>query len=574
MMGTMGTMGTHGARQELRDGRGRGSMRSIRELYQRLLRYITTIPGLIFVFFACLYLFTFRGRLLSYDGASMFATTRAMVTRGSLAIGNWGPATRGRDGLLYSKYGIGQSLVELPGFVIGKIAEVILPPNALPFSEMLALAINPLLMALACVLFYWIARVMGFPRRTSVVAALVLGLATSFWPYSKSDFAEPLLTVGLAGAVLGALLVQKALATEQVERVERWALLAGAGLGVCVLAKYAALVYVPVVCIYLTVVAWRRQSVRQWIRTQAALLLPVAIAAAVVLLVNFLRFDSPFTTGYAPGDHPFTTAIWNGTYGLLFGPYRGLLFFDPLLFVGLVCLPLFMRRRPREALLPLGFLLVSLIIYGTYAPWDGGSCWGPRYLVPILPYLLWPIMELGWLGPRNSQTTTKTNRLTVVRWGAVGLLLVASFAIQVLGVTYNYAVNDIYWQHVVHRIPNYQGMVAASPLLMAIWLAPMMLEYAFTNVVPLAGFASANYPFGPPVPPNIAAVHQLNPNDILYFWFTLLPHPLVWAIAGAVVCGGGMVLAGWHLVRRLRDVSVQERVLATEPVPAVAGRRL
>lgn len=334
--------------------------------------------------------------------------------------------------------------------------------------------------------------------------------------------------------------------------------------------KYAALVYVPVVCLYLTAVAWQWQSVRQWIGTEATALLPVAVGTAGVLLVNFLRFDSLFTTGYAPGDHPFTMAIWNGTYGLLIGPCRGLLFYDPLLFVGLACLPIIVRRRPHEALLPVGFLVVSLIIYGTYAPWDGGSCWGPRYLVPILPYLLWPLMELGWLGPRTAETTTSMSRLTEVRQVAVVALVGVSATVQVLGVIFNYATNDVYWQHVTHRTPGYQNMLAASPLLMAIWLAPLMLEYAFTNAIPVAGFASANYPFGPPLPPNIMAIHVLNPNNVQYFWFTLLPHPVVWAIVGTVVCGGGMVLAGWHLVRRLRAVPAYEHTLSAEAREAVA----
>ena len=105
------------------------AMRGMRGLWRRLRWLISTIPGLLFVLFSCLYLLTYRGRSLSYDGISMLATTRAIATRGSLAIGHWGPSTLGRDGLLYSKYGIGQSLVELPGFVVGKVAEAILRPH-------------------------------------------------------------------------------------------------------------------------------------------------------------------------------------------------------------------------------------------------------------------------------------------------------------------------------------------------------------------------------------------------------------------------------------------------------------
>ena len=526
-------------------------------MWSRLLRPFYTTPGLLFVFFACLYVFTYRGQTWSYDGDSMYATTRALATQGSLAIGHWGPSTPGRDGLLYSKYGIGQSLVELPGFFLGTLAEAILHPHALSIARMLALAINPLLMALACVLFYGIARTLTFPRRTALMATLVLGVATSLWPYAKTDFAEPLLTASLAGAVFCALVVAKKVVAggeRGAGDVARWALLAGVGLGTGILAKYAAFAYVPVVCVYLTAVAWRRQSLQQWIKMQVALLIPVAAGGGIVLLVNFLRFGSPLITGYTSGDHPFTTAIWDGTYGLLFGPYRSLLFYDPLLFMGLLCLPIFFRKRWREALLPVGFLLVSLVIYGTYAPWDGGSSWGPRYLVPILPYFLWPLMNLGWFGPQNADEMPK-RRLPVMGRSALILLIGGSIAIQLIGVIVNYSIYDVYWHGVVTVLPSYKNALSTSPLLTDLWLLPMSLYFAFTARVPHLGFAPANYPFGPPLPTNPHMPMMLDPYALDYFWFTQLPHHAVWSIAGLLVFGGGMALAGWRLLRRMREGS-------------------
>lgn len=239
----------------------------------------------------------------------------------------------------------------------------------------------------------------------------------------------------------------------------------------------------------------------------------------------------------------------------------------------MLCLPFLFRKRPREALVPLGFLVVSLITYGTYAAWFGGSSWGPRYLVPILPYLLWPLMELGWFGPRAADAAARTNRLPSVGRIALVFLVVVSAGVQVLGVIVNFATYGLYWELGPARVSGYQNMLAASPLLMAIWLIPMMIRFTFTNVVPVAGYAPANYPFGPPLPPNVHAIHVLDPYSIQYFWFTLLPHPLVWAIAGAVVFGGGMVLAGRQLLRRLREDPQPRVALGNERISLVAGQR-
>src|SRR5215831_16843150 len=83
----------------------------------RVRAFATTPGGATLLFFSCLYILTYQGRTNSYDGQSMFATTRALVEDGTLAISSVSASafgTLGRHGHYYSKYGIGQSLVEAP----------------------------------------------------------------------------------------------------------------------------------------------------------------------------------------------------------------------------------------------------------------------------------------------------------------------------------------------------------------------------------------------------------------------------------------------------------------------------
>ena len=62
------------------------------------------------------------GRVISGDGETMYLTTRALVTEGSLAIVPRPESAEGRDGRWYSKYGLGQTAVQLPFFVAGHAA--------------------------------------------------------------------------------------------------------------------------------------------------------------------------------------------------------------------------------------------------------------------------------------------------------------------------------------------------------------------------------------------------------------------------------------------------------------------
>lgn len=515
-------------------------------------------PGLIFIFFACLYVLTCQGRVNAYDGQSMFATTRALADHGSLAISS-ALGVPGRNGLYYSKYGIGQSLAELPLYLMGKLVGVVAGSKGAPVAELFAMLTNPLLMALTCALLFGCIRTLGYTLETSVRATLVLGTATSLWPYSKVDFSEPLLTCCLVGAGLCLLLAERAGARREQTRMFRLDLLAGVALAVAILTKYAAVIYLPVFVLYATLTLPRPISAVRWLKRQTALLGPVVVAGCCDLAINALRFGSPFITGYGAGDRPLTGSPTRAVWGLLVSPYRGLLFYDPILFVGMLCLPLLLWRRPREAVLPIGLFVVSLAVYGTYLAWDGGSGWGPRYMIPALPFLIWPLLSLGLFGPREDAAVSARHDVPVPKMSArlrsLGLRLSVALAatIQMLGVMVNPQINDFYWNGTAQSLVALKATLQASPLAMAIWTLPMSLRFSFTHTFPVHGYASADYPFGPPFPTAPGMPHALGAFYIQFFWWTLLPSSSLTFGVGLVALGTGMALALRGLRRRLRE---------------------
>ena len=84
---------------------------------------------------------------------------------------------------------------------------------------------------------------------------------------------------------------------------------------------------------------------------------------------------------------PSVTALW----GLLFSPFRGLLFYAPALAVAAYAY-LTARRRQllSDAVSPLGLLTLGyLALISSYFVWWGGWSYGPRHLIPLAMILFY-----------------------------------------------------------------------------------------------------------------------------------------------------------------------------------------
>ena len=118
---------------------------------------------------------------------------------------------------------------------------------------------------------------------------------------------------------------------------------------------------------------------------------------------------------------------WDAIAGLLFSPGRGALFYAPIMLIALVGLVRFGRRHPWETLLVYGPIPFYLLMVSAHPMWWGGWNWGPRYLVPVMPLLLLPMISFvePWVVKPS------------LRWAIVLLAGIAlwSFLTQAIGVS-------------------------------------------------------------------------------------------------------------------------------------------
>lgn len=94
--------------------------------------------------------------------------------------------------------------------------------------------------------------------------------------------------------------------------------------------------------------------------------------------------------GFLSITAPTVEAMW----GITFSPYRGLFFLSPFLLLSVPGFVYWWRTRTYRAEwgVALWTVLTFFLFNGSSVMWSGGFSVGPRYLVPMLPFLALPII--------------------------------------------------------------------------------------------------------------------------------------------------------------------------------------
>ena len=98
-------------------------------------------------------------------------------------------------------------------------------------------------------------------------------------------------------------------------------------------------------------------------------------------------------------DNPWGLRVpaqfWQKLAALLWGRYRGLAFYAPIL---LLAIPgwvvLAVRRNWDAAVVTFSASIAVLLVNLFYPEWTGGWSTGPRLLVPLLPFAMLPVAAL------------------------------------------------------------------------------------------------------------------------------------------------------------------------------------
>jgi hypothetical protein len=338
---------------------------------------------------------TNSGRFHVIDEYETFFMAKSLLERGAVdmpqvAGSEYFFGRVGQDGRLYSPYGVGQPILTVPFLMLGAHAAHFLPkPRIDPdfwlwFFSTLSSA---LFSALAVVLFQaWLLRRGLAPARV-LWAGLLLGLGTIIWVYAGQYRSGTYLMMVFAAILL---------ATEF--RGQRAGLLLFSLALLAVLLRVDAILGVTLLAVYRASLPGGSRSARGMLFAVSPLLIGLLVGMAIILYLNFSHFGDPFQTAYPDCDdigrpaNQLGLPSWIALTALLVSPGKGLLVFCPLVALSLLRLPVFLARHRREGVLVIGMALSYLVFFSCWQHYEGGWCFGPRFLVPVTPFLLLPLV--------------------------------------------------------------------------------------------------------------------------------------------------------------------------------------
>ncbi len=420
------------------------------------------------LFFFCLlaYLLLGSGTIPSSDGYTMFTLARSMLS-GQLSIPE-GNGKVGRNGLLYAKADPGQAVVALPLVATGELTARLLPSGPIRdlWPRSVASTFNAVVGAAAVLGFFLLLRALGCTVQTAVWMSMGLALATPLLPYTKSFMREPLLMLCGIAAFLAIHRSRESTpeSAAQGRRAtsQRPALAAGLWLGVGMVVKSSFVINVPILLAYLMATSHREMRRR---RVAAFLAGPIA-GGLLLALYNAHRFGNPLTSGYDPTVDNFSTPLLVGLYGQLLSSGKSIFLYAPLGLVALFAFPAFARRHRPEALTAAALFVTHVIFHAKFASWAGEGSWGPRYLVPVLPFLLLPASEFV-AGPRRVARRAAAAALILgllVQAGGTAIYF-GSYMRDLGEYPYERNFSDPLFMYRSHFVPNYSPVVGHWRLL-------------------------------------------------------------------------------------------------------------
>lgn len=398
----------------------------------------------LFLAFLGFYLLATSGHFYATDEETFFRTTESIVERHTLALpeGAWGLAgSTGVDGKLYPGTSPGQSLAAIPLYLVGKLLAPLFPANQSGYIlRFCAGLLGIVVTALTIALLHRLARRLGYRERSALALAVLYGLATTAWPHGRTFYAEPLTALCFLIAFYA---IQRGTALDS----PRWLLFAGmaaiAGTGV----KPQAALALPGLGLYLVFASLGPvtrgdlpTAVRRLARQGALWFGGGVLAALPLFLYNTVLFGGPLTTGY--GDVPgalFTTPFLTGLYGLTVSSGKGLLWYSPPILLAVLGGWAFFRRQRAAMIGCLAIIAVHLAFYSRLDFWHGDAIWGPRYLMPMLPFALLPL--LGFLEPASkpaiaSRPTARRSR--TMRLATTLIVAILGIGVQLPGLFLNF----------------------------------------------------------------------------------------------------------------------------------------
>jgi hypothetical protein len=329
---------------------------------------------------------TAKGHIEISDTEYSIRTANAIIDNRSLLIDppdkdaalNF-PSIREED-KIYSPYGFGLSLIFIPYILAGKMFSSILSIEQRIVTDFLLSFYNLPFAILGLYYFKRILISLGSKESKAILVTIILGLGTSFWKYTVTDFSEITQACCLLAIVF--YIINKS--EKKWLHISFW-------YSALILIKLTYLIFfIPLFTLF--IIENQKEKYTHFTKKflhSSAYTLP---CCCFIGLLNYLRFNDVFESGYGSTinfSYEFFKRDW---LGYLISSDRGILNFNPICLISFFGIFFIPQKAKFNCFIIFFIVLIWYLTMCFWSSWQGGYCWGNRLLIPILPLLIIPIV--------------------------------------------------------------------------------------------------------------------------------------------------------------------------------------
>lgn len=342
------------------------------------------------------YIFLFSGLILSIlfssgqvenpDTHLRLTQTRIILEDNSFGIKDdigedmHGNIAVNKDGQRYMVYNPGQTIVFIPIYFIANLVysdEV----DAYYFVTFVVSFLNYMVHVLCAFLLFKIALLLGVSKKQSFLVSIFFGLTSYSFVFAQSTYEHHFEMFFILLSTYYAL----------KKNANHTGFLSGLMLSIGLVFRTTTILAVPAILLV------QRNS-----KERLKYFMSLSIGIAFVLVYNYYRFGNPLESGYTSAwslAHSDKIDFWSlyrvpeALFGFLFSPGKGLIFFSITILISFLGIKRFWHE---QRLMFYSIFLITLAYLGLFSmnfAWHG-SIWsyGPRYILPIIPFLYLPII--------------------------------------------------------------------------------------------------------------------------------------------------------------------------------------
>ena len=223
---------------------------------------------------------------------------------------------------------------------------------------------------------------LGSKENKAVLLTIILGLGTSFWKYTVTDFSEITQACCLLAIVFH--IINKS--EKQWLHISFW-------YSALILIKLTYLIFfIPLLTLF--IIENKKEKYTHFIKKflhSSAYTLP---CCCFIGLLNYLRFNNVLESGYGSTINFSFEFFKRDWFGYLISADRGIFSFNPICLISFFGIFFIPTKAKFNCLIIFFIVLIWYLTMCFWSSWQGGYCWGNRLLIPILPLLIIPIVFL------------------------------------------------------------------------------------------------------------------------------------------------------------------------------------